>query len=70
MFDETKAGVKGLVDAGVVTIPRIFLVSPQEICSANLDEYPPVDSFQIPITDLTDVHLDPAVHTEIVEKIR
>ncbi|XVF57157.1 hypothetical protein PTKIN_Ptkin06aG0181700 [Pterospermum kingtungense] len=67
-FDDTKAGVKGLVDAGVVTIPRIFLVPPGDICSADLDDH--VNSFQIPIIDLRDVNLDPAAHKEIVEKIR
>ncbi|XP_022719115.1 1-aminocyclopropane-1-carboxylate oxidase homolog 1-like isoform X1 [Durio zibethinus] len=62
-FDDTKAGVKGLVDAGVVTIPRIFFMPPEDILSAKLDDH---DSFQVPIIDLR----DPAAHAEIVEKIR
>ena len=28
-FDETKAGVKGLVDSGVVKIPRFFIHPPE-----------------------------------------
>ncbi|KAI3974038.1 hypothetical protein MKX01_026435 [Papaver californicum] len=30
-FDETKAGVKGLVDAGIEKIPRIFVRTPDEL---------------------------------------
>lgn len=30
-FDDTKAGVKGIVDAGVVNIPRIFIRPPEEL---------------------------------------
>ncbi|XWS42548.1 hypothetical protein CRYUN_Cryun16bG0023800 [Craigia yunnanensis] len=67
-FDDTKAGVKGLVDGGVVTIPRIFFVQPEDIRSAKLDDH--VDSFQVPVIDLRDINLDPAAHTEIVDKIR
>ncbi|XVF06435.1 hypothetical protein REPUB_Repub06bG0047900 [Reevesia pubescens] len=68
-FDDTKAGVKGLVDAGVVKIPRIFFVPQEDILSAKLDDHH-VNSFQIPIIDLKDINFDPAAHTEIVEKIR
>ncbi|XP_022719849.1 1-aminocyclopropane-1-carboxylate oxidase homolog 1-like [Durio zibethinus] len=68
-FDDTKAGVKGLVDAGVATIPRIFCLPPEDILSAKLDDHH-VDSFQIPIIDLKDIKSDPAAHTEIVEKIK
>ncbi|OMO96197.1 hypothetical protein COLO4_15437 [Corchorus olitorius] len=67
-FDDTKAGVKGLVDTGVVTIPRIFLMPPENILSAKLDDH--VDSFQVPVIDLKSINLDPAAHTEVVKKIR
>lgn len=50
-FDSTKAGVKGLVDAGVLTIPKIFV--------RPLDELSQEDSnsclrrnVQVPIVDL------------------
>ncbi|KAJ9547443.1 hypothetical protein OSB04_019986 [Centaurea solstitialis] len=44
-FDETKAGVKGLVDGGIQQIPRIFIHQPEPL---------PVTStpIQIPIVDL------------------
>ena len=32
-FDETKAGVKGLVDSGVVKIPRFFIHPPKKLPS-------------------------------------
>ncbi|XVF42349.1 hypothetical protein PTKIN_Ptkin01aG0354600 [Pterospermum kingtungense] len=38
-FDDTKAGVKGLVDAGVVTVPRIFLMPPEDILSTKLNDH-------------------------------
>ncbi|XP_006652056.1 DIBOA-glucoside dioxygenase BX6-like [Oryza brachyantha] len=47
-FDDTKAGVKGLVDAGVTTIPAIF--------HHQSDPIPHhVDAIPIPLIDLADV---------------
>lgn len=45
-FDETKAGVKGLVDAGVASIPRFFHTKIEE-AAADLNT-----SFSIPVVDL------------------
>ncbi|KAG9441523.1 hypothetical protein H6P81_017377 [Aristolochia fimbriata] len=54
-FDETKLGVKGLVDAGVTNIPRIFSL-PQE----DLINYQAPSTVQegIPIVDLSGVELE------------
>ncbi|CAI0458128.1 unnamed protein product [Linum tenue] len=55
-FDETKAGVKGLVDAGITQIPRIFHTPPH-----LLDKRPSVradqgcNNFSFPIIDLEGV---------------
>lgn len=49
-FDETKAGVKGLVDSGVVKIPKFF-IHPVE----NLQNHVVSGStvyFQVPVIDL------------------
>ncbi|CAI0458115.1 unnamed protein product [Linum tenue] len=62
-FDETKAGVKGLVDAGVTQIPRIFQAPPH-----LLDTDDP--NFSFPIIDLEGADRDPAKRKQIVEKIR
>ncbi|KAL7105438.1 hypothetical protein ACP275_07G044300 [Erythranthe tilingii] len=64
-FDETKAGVKGLVDSGVETIPRIFRL-PEEYSTnttANANE----SNFDIPVIDLEKEGIDRKV---AVEKIR
>nr|XP_043630546.1 1-aminocyclopropane-1-carboxylate oxidase homolog 1-like [Erigeron canadensis] len=44
-FDQTKTGVKGLVDAGIKEIPRIFIHSPETIPKTNMP-------FKIPVIDL------------------
>lgn len=43
-FDETKAGVKGLVDGGVTKIPQIFISPPDTLGkgASNLDSSIPV----------------------------
>ncbi|KAK3026181.1 hypothetical protein RJ639_040568 [Escallonia herrerae] len=50
-FDETKAGVKGLLDAGVVNIPRMFIHPPE-----NPQKAAPLDArrlrLQVPVIDL------------------
>ncbi|CAN0898534.1 1-aminocyclopropane-1-carboxylate oxidase homolog 1 [Linum grandiflorum] len=48
-FDETKAGVKGLVDAGIEQIPRIFHAPPHFLDQISSDGNP---SFSFPIIDL------------------
>jgi hypothetical protein len=66
-FDETKAGVKGLLDAGVEKLPRIFVHGyhrKEEKCGN--------DKFQssIPVIDIGGVFEDQALHGEIVKKLR
>lgn len=56
-FDESKSGVKGLVDAGVAKIPRIFVRPPEELAG----DYPnsgelSSDQFTIPVIDLCDLN--------------
>lgn len=65
-FDDTKAGVKGLVDAGIDRIPRIFY-QPTD----NLDKTPVSGDVQytFPIIDLQGVDKDPIQRKEIVERI-
>ncbi|KAF7146519.1 hypothetical protein RHSIM_Rhsim04G0185800 [Rhododendron simsii] len=48
-FDDTKSGVKGLVDAGIQSIPKIFVRPPDELAA----DYPISGThFAIPIVDL------------------
>ncbi|RDX90411.1 1-aminocyclopropane-1-carboxylate oxidase-like 1, partial [Mucuna pruriens] len=55
-FDESKAGVKGLVDAGITKVPQIFLRPPEDIAADELisGERTPTQ-FRIPVIDLKDV---------------
>lgn len=66
-FDETQAGVKGLVDAGVTEIPRFFQ-HPKEI----LDLHPPYSGppLELPMIDLHGAESGGARRREVVEAIR
>ncbi|KAF8392231.1 hypothetical protein HHK36_022573 [Tetracentron sinense] len=66
-FDCTKAGVKGLVDAGVTKIPRIFIHPPDK-----LDEKSAFDKthFEIPIIDLESIYKDETRRKKIIDQIR
>lgn len=62
-FDETKAGVKGLVDAGVSQVPRIFIQPPDDFTTGDT-------KFSFPVIDLQDMNTDPARRKEIVDMVR
>ena len=67
-FDETKAGVKGLVDAGVTQIPRIFYSPPED---NHLKESSAGQTkFSIPVIDLGGLSDDSIRKNEIIEKVR
>ncbi|XXG45502.1 hypothetical protein AAC387_Pa02g0571 [Persea americana] len=55
-FDESKTGVKGLVDSGISTIPRIFLHSPHTLPNGSNTTADP--TLRIPTVDLQGVHVD------------
>ncbi|XP_077236042.1 1-aminocyclopropane-1-carboxylate oxidase homolog 4-like [Tasmannia lanceolata] len=63
-FDESKIGVKGLVESGTTTIPRFFIHPPENLTS--LKPAPP--TFQIPVVDLSGINSDR--RSETVEQIR
>ena len=66
-FDDSKLGVKGLVDAGLAKIPRMF-IHPQH----NLYEKSgPIDSHSnIPIIDLEGVKNDVTLHAKIINEVQ
>ncbi|CAN0886271.1 1-aminocyclopropane-1-carboxylate oxidase homolog 12 [Linum grandiflorum] len=66
-FDDTKAGVKGLVDSGVTTIPRLFIHHHQHPPQNNVDQSDE-DLPQFPVIDLSPVN--PEGEREVVEQIR
>ncbi|GMI64200.1 hypothetical protein like AT1G06620 [Hibiscus trionum] len=65
-FDETKAGVKGLVDARISEVPRIFHVPPDTLGETNV---PIATQFHIPVIDLQGVKDDPGTRKEIVKEV-
>ncbi|CAN8248495.1 unnamed protein product [Cochlearia groenlandica] len=67
-FDETKQGVKGLVDAKIVEIPRIFHL-PQDTLT-DKKHFVSVSNLEIPIIDFASVHADPSSREAVVEKVR
>ncbi|KAK9724376.1 hypothetical protein RND81_05G068100 [Saponaria officinalis] len=65
-FDETKTGVKGLVDAGVTTIPSIFI--------HNFDESPPsktkTTTISVPTIDFAGFETDPERRADTVKQVQ
>ncbi|KAK4732533.1 hypothetical protein R3W88_025521 [Solanum pinnatisectum] len=66
-FDDTKAGVKGLVDAGITKVPQIFILPPKNM-PESLDTSE--KQFIFPVIDLEGIDEDPIKHKEIVDKVR
>nr|XP_048333202.1 1-aminocyclopropane-1-carboxylate oxidase homolog 1-like [Ziziphus jujuba var. spinosa] len=65
-FDETKAGVKGLVDAGIAQIPRIFHHPPNDINNKSVCND---TQLIIPVIDLGDISKDSVKRQEIVKRV-
>ncbi|KAL3359717.1 hypothetical protein AABB24_016303 [Solanum stoloniferum] len=66
-FDDTKAGVKGLVDAGNSTeVPRIFVHPRESIHNSSVFTE---KEFVFPVIDLEGID-NPMRHKEIVDKVR
>ncbi|KAL2507838.1 1-aminocyclopropane-1-carboxylate oxidase-like protein 1 [Forsythia ovata] len=63
-FDDTKAGVKGLVDAGVAKIPKFFVHPPKSLPA------PSKTTLELPTIDFEGVENDGARRKEVVEEIR
>ncbi|KAL4293632.1 hypothetical protein S83_062982 [Arachis hypogaea] len=64
-FDDTKSGVKGLVDGGVTKIPTLF--------HHPLDKFPNASKTEhtmIPVIDLEGVAKDPITRQQVVSRIR
>ncbi|KAH6834565.1 2-oxoglutarate and oxygenase superfamily protein [Perilla frutescens var. hirtella] len=66
-FDDTKTGVKGLVDAGITKLPRIFLHPPE---NAKDVRTPTGTQFDFPVIDLENFDKDPSTRHKIVESAR
>lgn len=65
-FDQSKAGVKGLVDAGVEKIPSIFNCAK---FGFNDDPRREESQFRIPVIDLEGINSSPSRRSEIVRAV-
>lgn len=66
-FDETKTGVKGLVDAGITQVPRIFHVpSPQNPRNPN---EPSLSKPSLPTIDLEGINEDPIRRKKVIKEV-
>lgn len=66
-FDDTKAGVKGLVDAGVSKVPKIF-ISPSDTTKKSNSS---TEQFIFPVINLQGIiDGDQIKRKEVVEKVR
>ncbi|KAK9672851.1 hypothetical protein RND81_12G129300 [Saponaria officinalis] len=66
-FDSTKTGVKGLVDAGVTTIPKIFIRPSEEISE---DMKTQTVNRPVPVIDLTGINHTNDSRQKTVEEIK
>ncbi|GMN53463.1 hypothetical protein TIFTF001_022583 [Ficus carica] len=69
-FDETKAGVKGLVDSGITNIPRFFCNPSNDMINKSSSVSGETRSTTIPVIDLKGLVEDPVRRKEIVERVR
>ncbi|KAG5588128.1 hypothetical protein H5410_048562 [Solanum commersonii] len=65
-FDDTKAGVKGLVDDGIVEIPRMFIRPIDELAEELIQVK---STLQVPVIDISGLEVEDA-HKKIVDEIR
>ncbi|CAA0806663.1 1-aminocyclopropane-1-carboxylate oxidase homolog 1 [Striga hermonthica] len=65
-FDDTKTGVKGLVDSGITHVPRIFIHPPQNLRhSATISD----SRLIVPIIDLANVEKGPVERRNTLDRI-
>ncbi|KAK6150876.1 hypothetical protein DH2020_015808 [Rehmannia glutinosa] len=70
-FDETKAGVKGLMDSGLLKIPNIFVRPSEELAQESLLTYKNTTTkIQVPVIDLSDIQINADKRKQIVEQVR
>ncbi|KAJ6356208.1 hypothetical protein OIU78_004339 [Salix suchowensis] len=56
-FDESKSGVKGLVDAGITKVPRFFIRPPEDIAADDINTGEWTNTqFTIPVIDLKNMY--------------
>ncbi|GAU18222.1 hypothetical protein TSUD_175630 [Trifolium subterraneum] len=65
-FDDSKAGVKGLVESGVSKIPRMFHGGKLDIGENSGSD----SKLSVPVVDLKDISANPVLRVEVIDQIR
>ncbi|XLR25068.1 hypothetical protein S83_052968 [Arachis hypogaea] len=65
LLDESKAGVKALVDAGLFKLPRIFIHE-----TLNTSSFATNNNATIPVINLGSMHEQVSSRLEIIEKVK
>lgn len=68
-FDDTKAGVKGLVDAGITKIPHFFH-QPQDASDSTTTPLAVDAKFSFPVIDLQGLHNDSIRRKQVVDQVQ
>lgn len=68
-FDDTKAGVKGLVDSGMTKVPKFLIHPPENLSNDSRPPHNASHNFRVPVIDLGG-HEDCVRRAEIVREIR
>jgi len=66
VFDDSKLGVRGLMERGVTKIPRMFYSGEVNIIENSIKN----SMLSVPIIDLKDIHIDPSRRVEVINQIR
>lgn len=69
-FDDTKTGVKGLVEAGVSRIPRVFIHDKDKLGDIKLASASGDSKYSIPIINIEGVNKSATIRKEIVDQVR
>ncbi|RYR06672.1 hypothetical protein Ahy_B05g073977 isoform C [Arachis hypogaea] len=67
LLEETKAGVKGLVDAGLTKLPKIFVHDGHKV---NISSSSSATNVSIPVIDLGLLHEEGNSRHEIIQKVK
>ncbi|RHN59259.1 putative oxoglutarate/iron-dependent dioxygenase, non-heme dioxygenase domain-containing protein [Medicago truncatula] len=65
-FDDSKLGVRGLMERGVTKIPRMFYSGEANIIENSINN----SMLSVPIIDLKDIHIYPSRRVEVINQIR
>ncbi|XVE96393.1 hypothetical protein REPUB_Repub02eG0217700 [Reevesia pubescens] len=65
-FDQSKVGVKGLIDAGIASIPKFFIQPPETLSTLNPSQ---ITNTSTPVIDLENINLQ-SHRPKIIEQIR